>query len=271
MSARRVLYPVRHPASSSTLPASSSALLTASDGRRFDAWRLGASAPRGRILVCHGFWANRDQVIGVAEGLRQRGYETVLFELRGHGDRPGPCTLGLRESEDAERVIRWAAEQDASPVPLGAVGFSMGASVVCQLASRMPTLRAIVADSLYSRFLPILARVIRQQYRLPSVPFAWLTWCSVQLALGRRVDRVDPAVLAPRLHQPLLAIHCGADRRVPIADGQEYVQRWAGPVERWVEPGLGHVGLFAQNPQAYCDRLAAFFDHALRPDRTVNA
>lgn len=237
--------------------------MISADGRRVDAWRLEAAAPRGRVLVCHGFFANRDQVIGVADGLRQRGYETVLFELRGHGSRPGPCTLGLRESEDAERVVQWAAERDARPLPLGAVGFSMGASVVCQLASRMPALQAVVADCLYSRLFPVLARSIRQQYHLPSVPFAWLTWWSLELALGRRIGRADPAILAPTLRQPLLAIQCGEDRRVPMAYSEEYARRWAGPVERWVEPSAGHVGLFARDPQAYCDRLATFFDRTL--------
>ena len=233
------------------------------DGRRFDVWRLETAAPRGRVLVCHGFFANHDQVLGVADGLRQRGYETVLFELRGHGGRPGPCTLGVRESEDAERVVQWAAEHDTHPLPLGAVGFSMGASVACQLALRMPALGAIVADCLYSRLLPILARTIRQEYHLPAIPFAWLTWCGVALGLRTRIGRVDPAVLAPRLRQPLLAIQCGEDRRVPLAQGEEYVRRWAGPVERWIEPGVGHVGLFARNPNVYCDRLAAFFDRTL--------
>ena len=264
-SARRVLYPARSiPPVSDPLPAATATTLTASDGHPFHVWRFAAAAPRGRVLICHGFFANRDQVMGVADGLRQRGYDTILFELRGHGDRPGPCTLGLREREDAQQVMRWVSESDLShPLPWGAVGFSMGASVICQAAAHTPMLKAVAADCLYSRFFPILARAIRLEYGLPSVPFAWVTWWSVQVALGRRVGRVDPAVLAPRLRQPLLAITCGQDRRVPAEQGEEYIRRWAGPVERWTDPTAGHVELFARNPKAYCDRVAAFFDRVL--------
>ncbi|MBI4342634.1 MAG: alpha/beta fold hydrolase [Candidatus Omnitrophica bacterium] len=264
-SARRVLYPERHVLPiPDPLPVCTSKTLTASDGRAFDVWRFDAPAPRGRVLVCHGFYANRYQVMGMADGLRQRGYETLLFELRGHGDRPGPCTLGVRECGDAEAVIRWAAARDgARPLPLGAVGFSMGASVVCQLAARTPALQALIADSLYSRLFPILAKEIRQRYALPAIPFVWLTWWSVQLALGRRLSAADPAALAPRLRQSLLAIQGGEDRRVPPACGEEFVRRWAGSVERWVEPEVGHVGMFARDPRAYCDRVAAFFDRTL--------
>ena len=131
-SAQRVLYPARAASpASGPLPATTVTTLTASDGRPYQVWRFDAAAARGRVLICHGFFANRDQVLGVADGLRQRGYDALVFELRGHGDRPGPCTLGLRESDDAQRIMHWASASDRGrPLPWGAVGFSMGASVL---------------------------------------------------------------------------------------------------------------------------------------------
>lgn len=217
------------------------------------------------MLLCHGFYANRFQILGIAHELRQRGYDAVLFELRGHGQRPGPCTLGLRETDDALAVLRWAAEQDGGrPLPVGVLGLSMGAAVACQVAARAPDVRAVVADSAYSRFFPVLRRAIRQRYHLPGVPMAWVTWWALQVALGARLSRRDPVELAPRLRQPLLAIQGGEDRRVSPQSGEEWFQRWAGPKERWFEPQVAHVRMFTQDPQAYCDRVAAFLDRAFR-------
>ncbi len=247
------------------LPAYERHQLTALDGASFDVWRLRpGSALRGRLVICHGYYANRSQVLDIADGLRERGYETLLFELRGHGSRPGPCTLGLKEADDVGVLLRWAAAQDgAHPLPAGILGLSMGGAVACQAAARYPELRAVVADSVYSRFFPVLRRSLRQRFRVPPFPWAWATWWGVQAALGGRLGRQDPAVLARRLRIPLLAIQGGEDRRVVPLLGREFYQRWAGPKERWFEPQVAHVGMFAEHPQAYCDRVAAFFDRTV--------
>lgn len=265
-SARRVLYPDRRTLPiPNPVPPYASYAVTASDGGSVDVWVLETPAPRGRLLICHGYYANRYQVLSLAHGLRERGYETVLFDMRGHGTRPGPCTLGIKESADAQMLLRWAQSRDGShPLPLGAVGFSMGGAVVCQLASRMPEVRALVVDSIYSRLFSMLSCSIREQYHLPAIPWAWLTWWTVQLRLGRRLTAVDPVTLAPRLRLPLFAIQGGEDQRV-ARFGEEVFQQWAGPKERWFEPQVAHVGMFMRHPNEYCDRVAAFFDRAVRP------
>jgi hypothetical protein len=58
----------------------------------------------------------------------------------------------------------------------------------------------------------------------------------------------------------LFAIQGGEDRRVVPLLGREFYQRWAGPKERWFEPKVAHVLMFASHPTEYCDRVAGFFD-----------
>jgi alpha-beta hydrolase superfamily lysophospholipase len=216
------------------------------------------------VLLFHGYYANRYQVLGLAEGLRERHYETLLFELRGHGSRRGSCTLGVREIEDAQTVLQWAGQQEpVRQLPVGVMGFSLGAAVACSVALRTPLVQAVVADSIYARFFPIVRRTIRQQYHLPSVPWAWLTWWSLAVALRHRLSRLDPITIAPLLRLPLLAIHGGQDRVVSPVWSEAFYQRWAGPKERWVDPDAGHVGAFARDPLGYRNRVADFFDRTL--------
>ncbi len=265
-SARRILNPERHrPASASSFVPTTAHLLTAPDGTSHEVWLFEVPSPRALLLCCHGYHAARDQVSGLAAGLQARGYEALLVELRGHGNRPGPCTLGVAEAVDALEALRWAKSRRPNVgLPVGVVGFSMGGAVACQVAARDPDVGAVVIDSAYSRLFPVLQRALWLRYHLPAFPFAWVTWWSLHLALRTRLARVDPVALAPRLRQPLLAIQGGADQRVPPALGEGFYQRWAGPKERWGEADVAHVGMFAKSPEAYCDRVAGFFGRTLR-------
>ena len=264
-STHRVLYPERRLLSPpATLPPHTIHTISAPDHARFEVWVLTPPSLRASLLLCHGYYANRYQVMDLAQGLYDRGYEVMLVELRGHGERPGPCTLGIKEAEDALALLEWCrTRQGAKPLPMGVLGLSMGAVVACHAALRAPDVRAVVVDSPYSRLFPVLARAIRQRYHLPAFPWAWITWGCLHVALKRWLASVDPAALAPRLCQPLLAIQGGEDRRVVPLLGREFYQRWAGPKERWFEPKVAHVGMFARHPEEYCDRVASFFDRAL--------
>ena len=265
LSCRRALYPVCQPGQEP--PASVRPIahtIAASDGTTVEVWRLAAETPRGRILLCHGYRADRFQVLGIAAGLRRHGYETLIMELRGHGRRPGPCTLGVREVGDALAVLRWIASSDRlPPLPIGAVGLSMGAAVLCEAARHTSHLQALVTDSAYPRLFPVIASFIWQRHHMPNIPFAWITWWSLHVALRARLARLDPIRVVRHVRQPLLALHGAADQRVPLDAAEAFYRAWAGPKERWVDPQAAHAGLFASDPETYCTRLAAFFNQAL--------
>lgn len=256
--ARQLLYPRALPVPPlAAEPSLDVHTLTTSDGSPVPLRVLSCAAPRGRVLLFHGYFASSRQVLDIADGLRGRGYEALVMELRGHGERPGPCTLGLRETEDALAVIAWA--EGHAPLPLGVLGLSMGASVACHLAARAPQVAAVVLDSPYSRLYPVFARALWQRYALP-LPAVWVLWWGAQLWLRRRLAGFDPVLVAPAVRQPLLMIQGGEDRRVvPRLSGELY-RAWAGPKTRWFEPLIAHVGMFAHHPREYLDRVAAFFD-----------
>ena len=263
-STHRVLHPLpRTITAPSTRHAVTAVPFLSRDGTAFEGWRVDAPAPRGVVLAFHGYYANHRQLLGVADGLAQRGYVTLLFDLRGHGARSGSSTFGPGDLHDAEAILSWRSRQPSlTSLPLGLLGFSFGGAVACEAMGRFPEASALVLDSTYARFFPILARTIRLRYHLP-VPFAWVTWLSTQLAVKRSLARVDPVVLAARCDRPLLLIHGGDDRTVPTDQARQLYEAWRGPKQLWMEPQAVHVGTYGLDPARYCDRLADFFDRWL--------
>ena len=238
------------------------------DNLPFEVWVLEAPHPRGVLVACHGYGAGRLELIGIAEALRQRGYTVMVWDFPGHGARRGPCTFGIHETRDLDAIVSWRSQQpELASLPLGAFGLSMGGAIVCQAAARNPAVCALVLDSTYAHLYPILARAIKAQYHLPRIPWTWITWASVQLALGRRLSKLDPAILARDLTQPLLLIHGQQDSTVPLDHARTILAGWHGPTESWIEPNAAHVGTYALDPRGYGDRLAAFFDRWLTASR----
>lgn len=259
-SASRLLYPpqrIFH--RRSVAPVYTSHALRAPDGAAFEAWCLTAPLPKGRVVMCHGYWADRFQILGIADALQARGYEVWLMELRGHGARPGPFTFGLKEAQDVNVVLAFANQGATGGLPVGLLGWSIGGMVMCHVARNNPEVRAVVLDSTYGEFFPVLARSMQRLYRMPPFPWVRLTWWALSLRLRQDLSRLDPLRLAPLLHQPLLAIQGQADRRVEEAWAQQLFDSWAGPKEQWTASDVGHVGMFAHFPQEYGERVAAFF------------
>lgn len=249
------------------LPAYAIASLLTHAGKRFEAWILESPAPRGLLITCHGYRGSRLQLLGMAEGLRRRGYTVMVWDFAGHGARPGRCTFGLEEARDLQSLLRW---RDRHPplaaLPLGVVGLSMGGAAACLAATKAPQIRALALDSTYAHLYPIVVNAVKARHHLPRIPWAWITWAGVQLALRARLSRVDPAAVARSLTQPLLLIHSRQDQAVPLADAETLLAAWRGPTESWIDPRAAHAGLYAADPDAYVTRLAEFFDRWLSAD-----
>lgn len=226
-------------------------------------WRFETKAPKARLLICHGYFANRHQVQGIASRLAGCGFEVLVMELRGHGQRPGPCTFGLREADDALAIIQWA-ENQSGPLPLGLLGFSMGATVMCQVAKRLPRVQAVIADSVYAKLFPVLCRGLWQERHVPAFPFVWCTWLGLEVFLGARLNQLDSIRFVSSLRQELLLIEGDKDLRVPRRSVDSWYAQWAGKKERWCEPDAGHVGVFPSKPEEYAQRAAQFFERMIR-------
>lgn len=257
LSLRQALYPSRHAYPEVEALASASVhQFTAPDGAQFSLYEFQSGVSRAAIVCLHGYYANRRQVAAMADAVSQKGIAVYLLELRGHGDRPGPFTFGVRESEDVHTVLNWLANS-RSHLPVHLMGWSMGSAVMCQVALRANNICSLISDGVFDRLLPLMRRRVWDTFRMPGF-LAHLTWWTLEWHLKRKPAEWDPAVCATRLEMPLLAMHGDEDQRVFIEEGLSFYEHWRGPKQWETFKGAAHVSLFAHDPQRYADCVSEF-------------
>ena len=84
----------------------------------------------------HGMGGSLDQMAGIGHDLHAKGYDVLLFDLRGHGGSdPSRLYMGSRERNDLRAVLAWANQQGYSADRIGWLGWSMGASTLLMEAA----------------------------------------------------------------------------------------------------------------------------------------
>jgi pimeloyl-ACP methyl ester carboxylesterase len=268
--AESTLYPRRIPLgpgdraeAARVLPGYVETILRTGDGLHLAAWYVPGHNDAAVVLL-HGFGGNRAAVLPEAAELARRGYAVLLFDGRAHGESEGDlCTWGDREAADLAAALDFVTAQKGVRT-VGALGFSLGATTVAQVAAHDPRLRAVVVEA--------GTPSIREGFEHDLQKYGWIgvtTAMYVYEHHGIRAESVSltgamPA-LAPR---PALVVAGGQDPYVPESQSREIFDAARSPKELYVVDGAHH-GQYTKVPAgaAYLERIGRFFDESLAPNK----
>lgn len=228
---------------------------TASDGITLRGWYI-APDNGATIILVHGYAHNRLMLLPEAQILTEQGYGALLFDFRGHGESEGDLvTIGDHEQRDLSAAIDFVASQPGVS-NIGAIGFSMGAATLAQVAAQDDRLGAVVIEAAFST----LAEEIRYRSRafgpLSQIPALWTVRRSEANVDGvRPID--DLCLISPR---PVLLIYGELDTAVPPGTPQAMFDAACDPVDLWIIEGADHQNYVEIVPEAYATRLLSFFD-----------
>lgn len=241
-----------------------SIVISSRDGIPLSGWWIPHPQARGVAVLCHGYVANRCEVLGVGLELHRMGLSCLLFDFRGHGESGG-CftTIGVKEVNDALGAVDFAAQFG---LPILLFGSSMGGAVAIMTAARDERVGAVIADSAYARlsqasdtwweagFGKVLGKLCR------PVKYLALLFTRTRLSDAEPVREISK--IAPH---PLLLIHGDRDHLVPIQHAYALYQSAGEPRTLWVAIGSGHVQARVDQPEQYYEQIARFVDQWLEP------
>lgn len=183
----------------------------------WDITGLDASGPC--VILTHGWGDSRVSMLGsgrVAAALPLVS-RLILWDMPGHGEAPGRCTLGLHEPAALAALVRKCADPQR-PVILW--GYSLGARVSILAAPLCPEAGAVIAEAPYIHAGTPARNVMRTKgmpYRSNLPP---------SLALIRLLHRAPSTaslarpLSASEVRLPLLVLHGSDDHVSPVEDGR---------------------------------------------------
>jgi uncharacterized protein len=148
----------------------------------------------------------------------------------------------------------------APGLPLGLIGYSMGAAVAVLAAARDERVGAMLADSPFASERGLVRHLIRRQIGPLQGPVVALTerllpYDPVEVEPLREVAKIAPCV-SPFVHGML-------DETCDPKDSVSLYEAAKEPKELWLLEGAGHCDAYFVDREAYCERVGAFFEERL--------
>ncbi len=147
------------------------------DGTASRGWLLRGSQDAPAVVLFHKFGADRSYVLNLGVKLSESTNFTVLMpDLRAHGDNPSVknSSFGGCEGEDALAAIAFVRdlknENQISLVgqEIGVYGVELGSLIAVAAASKDPTIKAIVLDSVPGSSNDVLAQGVGNRFPFAS-------------------------------------------------------------------------------------------------------
>jgi pimeloyl-ACP methyl ester carboxylesterase len=236
------------------------------DGITLRGWHLPTESRRHLIVLVHGMWSSWVEMASLGRDLNRRGFDVLLFDLRGHGQSdPSRLYLGRRERADIRAVMSWAQGEGFTHDRIGWLGYSMGGSTLLMEAARNPQIQVAVIDSPYGDLPRLLSKQLSKHSGLPT----WFNpgiLLAARLIFGVRTDDLIPIRSARAWgERPLLLIHGESDSIVPVSQAYDLARTLGGSCLTLTLPGVDHVQAYQSNPEGYVQTVGAFFDDHLSP------
>ena len=133
---------------------------TASIPARSNLW---TSAPRGTVILLHGYGLAQFSMIPWALWLAQDGWRCVLVDLRGHGKSTGrQIYFGIKETNDMSQLLDALAGENKLTEPVAMVGESYGAILALRCKTVDPRIHSVVAIAPYGCFSNTVLNIRRE-------------------------------------------------------------------------------------------------------------
>jgi pimeloyl-ACP methyl ester carboxylesterase len=193
---------------------------------RTNAW---TQAPRGTVLLLHGYGVAQFSMLPWAFPLAQDGWRCVLVDLRGHGESTGKRVyFTVRETNDIKQLMAQIARDRQLAEPVAMMGESYGAVLALRMKSVDPRIGPVVAIAPFASLSNAVLNIREQYCDWVPKPLAKAGIKKLPGLLGIPASEFDTTTVLHRSPVKALFVAGAEDDIAPPAEVKE-VQELAAP------------------------------------------
>jgi len=221
-------------------------ILTTSDDYDIAAYEVDTKNPKAVVIFISGIHNPPvTSFFGHAKLLKEKGYASILYDMRAHGDSEGDTIcLGYKEVLDTKAVVDYiTSNEQYTDIPIVVFGVSMGAATAINSIGEIAEIDGLISLSAYSSW----DDAFYDNMLTMGAPkgYAWIQRPFVKLYTNFKYG-FDTANITPEKEitklgdRPALLMHSLSDSQVPYANFTRIMKNAPEQVETWVREGDMH-------------------------------
>ncbi len=229
-------------------------------------WYIPALAPRGTVVLFHGYTSCKGQSIDRAECFLKSGYNCLLVDFMGSGGSGGnSTTVGFKEAEEVRDCFNWLVQRGEQNIYL--YGSSMGAVAIMKGIHDFGIKpRAIIIECPFATMRETIA-IRFKNLGIPTFPMAdiLLFWGGVENGFWGYAH--NPVTYSEAIKCPTLLQYGERDDRVARSEIDRIYGRLHCPKQLVTYPEAGHDDYLKKCAKTWSANVTGFLDshNARRP------
>lgn len=211
------------------------------------------------VILTHGYTDNRFGTLKYMKIYLDRGYNCVIWDLRGHGlNRKTYTTYSIRESKDLLMLIKDTKRRYGENILLGLHGESLGSATTAAVLGYEPGVEFAVLDCGFADIENVLRLAIKNA-KLPTAAFEAASGAN-QIIHGNSFYEMRPIDSLRINSVPMCFIHGAADDFIIPDNSKRMAAATKGYSEIHLIEGAGHAESVLKDPEDYKKIVNDFLD-----------
>ncbi|MBY0122504.1 alpha/beta hydrolase [Bacillus sp. S/N-304-OC-R1] len=220
------------------------------------------------IIIAHGVTENKMNSIKYMNLFLERGFNTVIYDHRRHGESGGKTTsFGHYEKFDLKAIVDWLRKEKGADLLLGIHGESMGAATMLLYAGLLEDgADFYIADCPFSDFKELLSYRIKSDIKLPPALILPIADFFLRLREKYSIKQVSPIAVIENIQKPILFIHSEKDDYILPSMSQDLYDRKKGPKKLYIASHGVHAQSLNENREEYEKAIDEFLNEFVYPN-----
>src|SRR6187431_353930 len=234
--------------------------LTTASGKKLEAWYLKADSAKGTVILFHGLSSNKGNVLGEALEFNSFGYNTMLVDIRAHGNSEGIVnSIGYNESEEVKLAYDHVSKKGEKNIVLW--GMSLGAVIITKAIWQYDLRpKKIILEMPFDR----LQDHLRARARIsgfPGEPFGFFVTFWTGIEQGYWGYRHKTSRYVKSINCPVLLQWGTIDDYVMKDETERIFSSISSPKKKLeIYPGVGHSPLLRANASKWNETVTEFLN-----------